>query len=96
MGRQGISRSVTLAYLLKLKGHDTLAVGMRRMGRDTRKMVMDWAELIILLHQKCQEGIPQEYWPKLKIWEVGRDVYFQEPHAGLVEMLNVYIEREKL
>lgn len=96
MGRQGNSRSVTLAYLLKGKGHDAIACGMRRVGRDTRKMLLDWADLIILLHQKCQEGIPQDYWHKLKIWPVGRDVYFQEPNKTLVELLEIHMKREGL
>ena len=96
LGRQGNSRSVTLAYLLKNRGHDAIAVGMRRMRKDTRKMMLDWADLIILLHQKCQEGVPQDYWDKLKIWQVGRDVYFQEPNKILVELLEGYIKRERL
>ena len=96
MGRQGNSRSVALAYLLKGKGHDAIACGMRRMGRDTRKMLLDWADLIVLLHQKCQEGIGQEYWDKLTIWPIGRDVYFQEPNQNLKDMLEIHIKREKL
>ena len=95
MGRHGNSRSATLAYLLKRREHDAIAVGMRCMGKDTRKMMLDWADLIILLHQKCQEGVPQDYWSKLKIWQVGRDRYFK-PNPVLVEMLEGYIEREKL
>lgn len=95
LGRKGDSRSVVLAHLLKVKGHDAIAVGMRCMGKDTRKMMLNWADLIILLHQKCQEGIHQNYWHKLKIWQVGRDVYFK-PHEILVKMLNGYIKREKL
>ena len=86
-----------MAWLLKNKGHDAIAVGMRCMGRDTRKMMLDWAELIILLHEKCQEGIPREYWHKLKIWEVGReDLYFREQNKELTEILNNNIQRENL
>ena len=96
LGRHGNSRSVTLAYLLKKRGHEAIAVGMRCMGRDTRKMLFDWADLIILLHQKCRAGVDQDYWGKTKIWQIGRDVYFREPDQRLVYMLNIYIEREKL
>jgi len=97
LGRQGNVRSVALAWLLKGKGHDAIAVGMRRMDRGTRKMLLDWAELIILLHQKCQEGIPSEYWPKLKIWPVGREeAYFQGFHQGLIDLFKTLIERDKL
>lgn len=96
LGRHGNSRSVALAYLLKRKGHDAIAVGMRCMRRDTRKMLLDWANLIVLLHEKCQEGVPDEYWSKLKIWEVGKDTYFKEFDEHLIELLNGYIESEKL
>jgi hypothetical protein len=96
LGRKGDSRSVALAWLLKLKGHDAIAVGMRCMGRDTRKMMLDWADKIILLHQKCQEGVPSKYWDKLTIWPIGRDVYFKEPDKRLVDVLNILIKRDKL
>uniref|UniRef100_A0A6H1ZT93 Uncharacterized protein n=1 Tax=viral metagenome TaxID=1070528 RepID=A0A6H1ZT93_9ZZZZ len=89
-------RSAALAYLLKLKGHDAIAVGMRCMGRDTRKMMLDWAEKIIVLHEKCQEGVAQEYWDKLNIWEVGPDVYRKKYHANLIFMLEANIKREGL
>lgn len=98
LGRKGDIRSVALAWLLKgTRGHDAIAVGMRHMGKDTRKIMLDWADLIILLHEKCQEGIPEEYWGKLKIWEIGRaDEYFKEFDKHLIEMLAKYIKRENL
>jgi hypothetical protein len=97
LGRQGNVRSVTLAYLLKNKGHDAIAVGMRRMGKGTRMMMLDWAEIIILLHQKCQEGVPSKYWPKLRIWPVGREkAYMRDYHQGLVELFEALIKRDKL
>lgn len=97
LGRKGDVRSVALAWLLKAKGHDAIAVGMRCMGKDTRKMLLDWADLIILLHEKCQEGVPEEYWANLKIWEVGGShKYFKEFDKDLIEMLTKYIKREGL
>ena len=97
LGRQGNSRSVTLAYLLKNRGHDAIAVGMRRMGKDTRKIMLDWADRIVLLHQKCQEGIPSEYWSKLIIWSVGREkAYWQDFHPGLISLFETLIKRDKL
>jgi hypothetical protein len=94
LGRKGDMRSAALAYLLKLRGHDAIAVGMRTMGRDTRKMMLDWADEIVLLHEKCGEGVPREYWPKLRMWEVGRDVYSKRFHDKLIKMLEAHIERD--
>ena len=96
LGRKGDSRSVTLAWLLKRRGHDAIAAGMRCMGKDTRMMMLNWADLIILLHQKCQEGIPQDYWHKLKVWPVGRDVYFQGFNEALIHLLKIHMKRENL
>jgi len=97
LGRKGDVRSVALAWLLKGAKHDAIAVGMRCMSKDTRKMMLDWADLIILLHEKCQEGVSEEYWDKLKIWQVGRsDKYFREFDKQLIEILGKYIKREKL
>lgn len=97
IGRKGDVRSVALAWLLKSKGHDAIAVGMRCMGRDTRKMLLDWSELIIVLHEKCQEGVPEEHWHKTKIWQVGYShQYWKEFDEKLVEILTKYIKREKL
>lgn len=96
VGRKGNSRSVVLAYLLKLKGHDAIAVGMRCMGRDTRKMMLDWADLIVVLHEKCQEGIPEEYWGKTRIWEVGPDIYLKGFDENLTYMLETNMKRESL
>jgi hypothetical protein len=96
LGRKGDSRSAALAWLLKQKGHDAIAVGMRCMGSDTRKMMLDWSDKIILLHEKCGEGVPEEYWSKLKIWEVGRDTYMRNFDPLLVERLVNNIEKEGL
>ncbi len=95
LGRKGDVRSVALAWLLKHRGHDAIAVGMRCMKKDTRKMMLDWADLIILLHEKCQEGVPEEYWGKLKIWQVGRaDQYFKGFNKRLIKLLETYLKRE--
>ena len=96
LGRKGNSRSAALAWLLKQRGHDAIAVGMRCMGRDTREMMLDWAEVVILLHEKCQEGVPREYWHKLKVWPIGRDVYFQGFNNVLLELLEIHLKREGL
>jgi|26BtaG_2_1085354.scaffolds.fasta_scaffold01759_5 hypothetical protein len=97
LGRKGDVRSAALAWLLKQKGYDAIAVGMRCMGKDTRKMMLDWADLIILLHAKCEEGVAKGYLHKLKSWGVGRwQPYFQGFNEHLINKLNIHIKREKL
>ena len=96
LGRKGNNRSVALAYLLKLKGHDAIAVGMRCMSRDTRKMMLDWADKIILLHNKCIEGVPRDYYNKLIKFHVNCVEEFPTFREGIIDSLKKFIEREKL
>jgi hypothetical protein len=96
LGRKGDSRSAVLAWILKQLGHDAIAVGMRCMGKDTRIMLLDWADLILLLHEKCGEGVAQEYWGKLKVWPIGKDVYFKPPDQALIDILEVHMRRDGL
>lgn len=96
LGRKGNNRSVILASLLKDRGHDAIAVGMRCMGKDTRKTMLDWADRIILLHNKCGEGVPQEYWQKMRIWEVGSERPLINFDSSLVKLFEDYIKWDNL
>jgi hypothetical protein len=94
--RKGKSRAACLANLLHHRGHETIAVGARVLGRETRKMLFEWADRIILLHEKCETAIPDTYWDKLSIWEVGRDTYFKGWDEKLVGLYEKYIKRDRL
>lgn len=96
LGRKGNNRAVALACLLKLKGHDAIAVGMRCMGRDTRKMMLDWAEKIILLHNKCIEGVPEEYHRKLTNFHVSCEETIPKFDDEMVKWFEAFIEKEGL
>lgn len=96
IGRKGNNRSVALAYLLKLRGHDAIAVGMRCMRRDTRKMMLDWAEKIILLHNKCIEGVPEEYHNKLITYHVGCVEKVPEFDKEMMRWMEAFVEKENL
>lgn len=96
LGRKGDSRSACLAWMLKQLGHDAIAVGMRCMGKDTRIMMLDWADIIVLLHEKCGEGVAREYWGKLKMWPIDKDIWFKGFDPGLVEILKTHMKRDGL
>ena len=96
LGRKGNNRSVALAGILKLKGHDAIAVGMRCMGRDTRKMMLDWADKIILLHNKCIEGVPRDYHGKLTKFHVSCVEKMPTFDVAVVSLIEGFVGKEGL
>ena len=96
MCKIGNSRSVALAYLLKKMKHEAIAIGMHSTKRSTRKMLYDWADLIILVisEKKYKHWIPEEYHPKVKVWDVGPDIYFRGYDKGLLQIFKNYIKKD--
>ena len=62
-------------YLRKTFGHETLAAGMVTASRSTRKMLYDWADMIILVVPRYRNRIPPEYLGKLKVIDAGGDPF---------------------
>lgn len=70
---QGVSRSPTLAALLQYRGHETLAIGAERSSDETRRLLAEWADLVILTDvnqlgyfptlQTPRDGKRLEVWP---------------------------------
>jgi len=97
---RGNSRSVALAWILKDKmremKHEVIATGVGVVSRKTRRMLYDWAELVILVDKRYKHWIQEKYWGKLKVWDVGRDVYFRGFDEKLIEKFEKYIKLEGL
>lgn len=73
----GCSRSVGLSNTLKYgHGHDTLAVGIEGNSPETLKMLCQWAEVIVVMSAHMIDDIPKEFESKVRLCEVGKDVYF--------------------
>lgn len=98
MCKAGNSRSVALAYILKERfKHEAIAIGITTTSRKTRRMLYDWADVIILvIDERFKRWIPEEYWDKLKVWDVGRDIYFRDYDHALKEKFNNFIKSEGL
>ena len=96
--QRGNSRSVALAWILKDKmremKHEVIATGMLVTSRQTRRMLYDWADLIILVVGRYKHWIPEEYHHKLRVWDVGSDIYFRGFDDGLIKMFEEYIKNE--
>ena len=94
---RGNSRSVALAWILKdHMGHNAIATGMRTTDDDTKKMLYDWAERIILVDKTFEDKIPEGYKSKLKIWDVGPDRFFRGFEQDLLDTYVKYINEAGL
>ena len=91
---RGNSRSPTLGWILKDRmGHDVIAMGIRANSNETKQMLYKWAERIILVDKDFLPEIPQEFHEKVKVWDVGKDIYFI-PHPDLIQKYNDFITKE--
>ena len=95
--QRGNSRSVALAYLIKheLK-HEAIAIGVRQHSAETKKMLFDWADVLILTDKRFLPEIPTEYHTKLKIYDVGRDKFFRGFDEGLLQTFRDYLKNDPL
>jgi predicted protein tyrosine phosphatase len=70
----GNSRSVGLAYVLKRRKIDALAAGLGWNTRATAQMLIDWADVVVLMTESLRRRLPPTEKP---VWvcEVGADTY---------------------
>ena len=94
---RGNSRSVALAWILKDHLHlDALAMGIDTNSEETKNVLYDWADRIILVDKIFEERIPKEYKTKLKIFDVGGDRFFRGFEPELLQIYINYINKEGL
>jgi hypothetical protein len=95
--QKGNSRSVALAWYLKQKHqikHEAIAAGMVTTSRSTRKMLYEWAELVILMVPRYRHWIPSEYDSKIVECDVGTDIYFRGFDKNLIKKITEFIKNE--
>ena len=93
---RGNSRSVALAWLLKDgMGFDALAIGMRAASEETKNMLYQWADKIILVDKDFEDEIPDEHKNKLRVWDVGKDRFFGGFSRELLAMYRNYMARDE-
>jgi hypothetical protein len=79
----GNSRSVQFATILKTEfGHNAVAIGTMyaldgARGREPGTMLSRWADRIVFMAAYIvnKELIPQDCWDKIRVCELGQDVY---------------------
>lgn len=95
-------RSVALKYLLTYKySHEVLACGWESNTPETRNMLFEWADIIVIMQKKFEKYIPEKYRDdgdrrKLYCYDVGEDRYGNPFHPELQQMLIQMIEKHGL
>ena len=103
MCQGGHVRSVALKYILKYTyGHDVLACGWESNTLETREMLYNWADAIIIMQREFIRYVPEQHHNKpdgtrkLFAYDVGPDNYGNPFHPGLQEQLRQMIRRHGL
>lgn len=91
-----VSRSVGLAYLLKVRGHDALAISFEYNSSETVHMLCKWADRIITVMPVYEKYIPAAYRKKLTIYNIGYDRWAHPMHPDLVSTLEKMIDADPL
>lgn len=87
-------RSVTLRFLFNYKyGQDALAIGWEPNTEATRRMLFEWADLIVVAEESFRELVPDEYREKVVIYDLGPDVWGMSLHPTLVPRCDALIQR---
>ena len=93
--QRGNSRSVALAYIFKDRlNQDAIAMGIRTASDETKQMLYDWADSIILVDGKFANEMPIRHIGKTKVWDVGPDRYFLGFHPDLLRQYEEYVNKE--
>lgn len=87
-------RSQHCALILKDVFHqDALAVGLATAnGNDTREMLYEWADLIIVLTTEVIGNVPERYRSKTVLWDVGPDDYDHQPSLLLMRNILTHLD----
>lgn len=90
----GMVRSVAMSYALKSKGFDSLAMGVRAQGEDTKLMLYQWADVIIAMAQDVMDLIPPAYRnSKTMLCDVGPDRFGTPMHPELQQLVHQCLEK---
>lgn len=96
MCQGGNSRSVGMAFLLKYKYNiDAIACSWEKNSPETLKMLFEWADNILIMESNFEKYIPNEYKHKIRITDVGEDVWFSI-RKDLIELCDQLLESFKI
>lgn len=80
----GNVRSVGLAFVLKYKhNQDAIAASWEKNSPETKEMLYNWADYIVVMQSKFKEHIPEQFHDKLRVVDVGEDRFGYAFHPDL-------------
>lgn len=99
MCQGGHVRSVALKYLLRYKFGvpDVIACGWEGNTPETRRMLFEWSDTIVIMQKHFAEHVPKEFHDnedgtrRLFCYDVGEDRFMNPFHPELQAMLEVMI-----
>ena len=87
----GNIRSRALAYrLMYHHGQDALSASADKQAQDTWRMLCDWADRIVLMQPHFAGRIQDGYKAKVRICDVGEDLYGSPWHFQLQEKVAAF------
>lgn len=103
--RGGHVRSVALKYKLHYQceeRHDVLACGYESNSQETREMLYEWADYIVVMQSHFAQFVPKKFHNKangerkLFCYDVGEDRFMNPFHPELQKMLDDMLDRHGL
>lgn len=92
----GLVRSVGLADVLKVHFNvDALPAGIDGNSKETLEMLYEWADTIVLMMDVWVSRIPEQYKYKVKVCEVGVDIYGSSRNRELIDKVYRWVREHK-
>lgn len=90
----GVVRSVSMATVLRWDfGQDAIPVSSAKSGPEAIFLLAEWADYIILMEPKFETCIPKKYAHKIRVFDVGPDVWGNPMHPELRQMVGEQVEK---
>lgn len=84
----GAVRSVCLASVLRWEfGQDGVPLSGSKSGQDTVDMLSEWADYIVILWPPAAERILTKHAHKIRIFDIGPDVWKNSMHRDLLKIM---------
>jgi hypothetical protein len=89
---EGISRSPTIAARIRYRHHETLAVGVKSSTPETRRMLGEWCDRLIVTAPTQRYAFPEVPDDKVMVWLIP-DAYPRPHNKELLPLIEQFANR---